>query len=74
MDFVIGSQIDLRYFQNSGTATAPIVWRAYGGEDVVLSAGLTVPPAAFRPRPGHSGQLQASGTRFVSTGPRLVGS
>ena len=45
---------------DSGTAAAPIVWRAYGGEDVVLSAGLTVPPAAFRPRPGHSGQLQAN--------------
>lgn len=46
--------------QDSGTATAPVVWRAHPGEDVLLSGGISIPNAAFAPRQGHAGVLQAN--------------
>jgi hypothetical protein len=45
---------------DSGTAEAPVVWRAWEGEDVLLSAGAHVPASAFTPRAGHLQQLQAN--------------
>jgi hypothetical protein len=45
---------------DSGAPGAPVVWRAHPGEDVLLSAGLHIPAASFKPRPGHAGQLQAN--------------
>ena len=52
---------------DSGTAEAPVVWRSYPGEDVLLSAGAHVPPAAFTRRQGHLQQLQANLTALGLT-------
>ena len=46
--------------QDSGTAKSPRIWRAYGGEDVLLSAGAHIPAASFVPRPAHPNQLQTN--------------
>jgi hypothetical protein len=45
---------------DSGSAEAPVVWRATQPGSVLISAGLMIPATAFTPRPGHSGQLQAN--------------
>ena len=46
--------------EDSGTAESPIEYRAYEGEDVLLSGGVAVRASDFRPRPGHPGQMQAN--------------
>jgi hypothetical protein len=46
---------------DSGRPGAPIVWRARGGEAVLISAGVEIPPSAFAPRPvAPAGTLQAN--------------
>lgn len=45
---------------DGGAVEALVVWRAWAGEDVLLSAGVHIPPTAFTPRPGHPEQLQAN--------------
>ena len=45
---------------DSGSAEGAVTWRAHGGEPVLLSGGLEVPAAAFAPRRGSHGVLEAN--------------
>jgi hypothetical protein len=58
---------------DSGAAHAPIVWRAHGGGDVTVSAGLRIPAAALAPSAHHPGALEANLTALGLTDLGAVG-
>ena len=50
---------------DSGTARAPITWRAHAGEPVLISGGVEVPRAAFSAVPAHPHLLQVNLTHTL---------
>ena len=72
IDIVLGEGIYTEHLQlsalDSGTAAAPVVWRAAPGQKVLVSGGLPIPSSAFTPwAQGPVGAVQANLTQLGLT-------